>query len=439
VIIDGKKSTAQTISSAPAEHGTGFMKTVLERARDRELTRLMKNVAIQECIDPQVLVERIARGSIVIMKRGVRSVGIGRGLSTKVNVNIGTSSRTIDMKEEVKKAQIAETYGADTLTDLSMGGDIPEIRKKICEVTTLPITTVPIYQTAAEKGLNDMDEKDILKTLRDQAKEGVNSFVLHCTSAHTLSKLRKSRRIMGVVSKGGSITLSHMLRKDSENPFLKNFSDILKIMKKYDIVLSLGNTMRSGCIHDTIDTSQKAEMRENIELASLAHEEGIQVIIEGIGGHVSANNIPTYIKSYKHASDFPLFVAGPLPTDIAVGHDHIAGCIGATLASGSGADYLCYITPAEHLGLPDAEQVKEGLIAFKIAAHIGDSMKYGLSERDRKLAEKRANLNWEGQFRYALDGEEARRRAPKTGPCTMCGDFCATKMMKNIHNALKKR
>jgi phosphomethylpyrimidine synthase len=415
------------------------MKTAVEHAKDGELTIPIKRVARAERVDPSLLVERIARGSVVIMSRGVRSMGIGRGLATKVNVNIGTSSHKIDVEEEVKKAQIAEMYGAATLTDLSMGGDISGIRKRIARTTTLPMTTVPIYQAAAENGLENMDEKNLLNIIRDQAKEGVSSVVLHCTSNRTLHQLKKSRRIMGVVSKGGSLTIAYMLLNRSENPFLDNFSDILQILKKYDMVLSLGNTMRSGCIHDSRDAAQLAEMRENVTLASLAHDEGIQVIIEGIGGHVCANNIPKYIKSYVRASPFPLFVAGPLPTDIGVAYDHIAGCVGAALAAGAGADYLCYITPAEHLGLPNAEQVKEGLIAFKIAAHIGDSMKYGLSERDKMLAKKRANLDWEGQFLHALDGERARRLAPQAGPCTMCGVFCATQMMKRLSRILKKR
>jgi len=206
----------------------------------------------------------------------------------------------------------------------------------------------------------------------------------------------------------------------------------LKILKKYDIVLSLGNTMRSGCIHDTRDKAQVEEIIKNVELAKIANEEGVQVIIEGTGGHIRADRIASYIKFHKRMSDFPLFVAGPLPTDVAVGYDHIAGSIGASIASGAGADYLCYITPSEHLGLPGPEQVREGLIAFKIAAHIGDSIKYGPDDRDMNLARKRAMLDWEGQMEYAIDSERARELAPEEGPCTMCGDFCAIKIMKEF-------
>ncbi len=408
------------------------MKTQVERAKSGEITPQMERVLICESIDIEVLRSHVAEGSAVIMSRGKKSIGIGKKLKTKVNVNIGTSTLKIDPDEEIKKARIAEKYGADTLTDLSMGGDITEIRRKIFENTVLPITTVPIYQTAAEKGLRNMTRDNIFSSLKRQAEEGVSSFVLHCIDRKTLNILKMKKRVMGVVSKGGSITGAYMMLNDCENPFIENFEDVLKLLKKHDIVLSLGNTMRSGCIHDARDKAQLMEIETNIKLAKRANEYGVQVIIEGTGGHVRADKIAEYVRFHKHLSDFPLFVAGPLPTDIAVGYDHIAGCVGASLAAGAGADYLCYITPSEHLGLPGPEQVREGLIAFKIAAHIGDSIKYGTDERDRNLALKRADLDWEGQMEYALDSERARELAPQEGPCTMCGDFCAIKIMKEF-------
>lgn len=408
------------------------MKTQIEQARNGIVTKEARAVAKAENMDIQALLGGVANGSIVIMNRGERSVGIGKGISTKVNVNIGTSSLKIAPDDEVKKAVIAEKYGADTITDLSMGGDITEIRRKIFGNTTLPITTVPIYQTAAEKGLENMTQDDIIRNLKRQAEEGVSSFVLHCIDNKMLGMLKKRKRIMGVVSKGGSITSAYMMLNNCENPFIEHFDEILKLLKKHDIVLSLGNTMRSGCIHDSRDKAQLEEIRHNVELAKRANQEGVQVIIEGTGGHVRADRIAQYIRFHKRRSDFPLFVAGPLPTDVAVGYDHIAGAVGASIASGAGADYLCYITPSEHLGLPDIGQVREGLIAFKIAAHIGDSIKYGLNERDRNLAKKRANLDWEGQLKYALDGDRARELSPKEGACTMCGDFCAIKIMKEF-------
>src|SRR5659263_409300 len=408
------------------------MKTQLEYAREGNATIEMESVAKNEKIDLNTLISHISSGSVVIMKRGDVSVGIGKGLLTKVNVNIGTSSLKIDPDEEVKKARIAQTYGADTISDLSMGGNIPMIRKRIMDNTTLPLTTVPIYQAVAEKGLKDMDCDDIINNLKQQATEGVNSFVLHCIDKKTLDIVKKEKRIMGVVSKGGSITGAYMKLNDLENPFVSNFDEILKIIKRNDIVLSLGNTMRSGCIHDARDKAQVEEIKLNVELAQRAHNEGAQVIIEGMGGHVRADRIAECVTFHKQMSHFPLFVAGPLPTDVAVGYDHIAGSVGASIASGAGADYLCYITPSEHLGLPSPEQVREGLIAFKIAAHIGDSIKYGEDEQDINLARKRANLDWEGQMKYALDSDRARELSPKEGPCTMCGDFCAIKIMKEF-------
>ncbi|VVB93675.1 Phosphomethylpyrimidine synthase [uncultured archaeon] len=408
------------------------MKTQVEEARDGNATKQMEAVAASENVDIEILVSRIVNGSTVIMSRGESSVGIGKGLSTKVNVNLGTSSLKINVREEIMKARIAQKYGADTITDLSMGGDITGIRKSIFGNTSLPITTVPIYQTAAEKGLRDMTLEDILRNIKQQAEEGVSSFVLHCIDNKILGKLKKGKRIMGVVSKGGSITGAYMMINKCENPFIENFDEILGILKRNDIVLSLGNTMRSGCIHDGRDKVQVEEIKLNVELAKKANDEGVQVIIEGTGGHVRADRIAEYVKFHKRMSDFPLFVAGPLPTDVAVGYDHIAGCVGASLAVGAGADYLCYITPSEHLGLPAPEQVREGLVAFKIAAHIGDSIKYGPSERDRNLAGKRAELDWEGQMSFAIDGDRARELAPDEGPCTMCGDFCAIKIMKEF-------
>jgi phosphomethylpyrimidine synthase len=323
-------------------------------------------------------------------------------------------------------------YGADTISDLSMGPDIGGIRKLIFKNTSLPITTVPVYQTASETGIKEMTGQDILRTIRAQAKEGVSSFVLHCVTKPVIDSYKKNKRILGVVSKGGSITSAYMMLNRCENPFIEHFETVLSILKKYDIVLSVGNTMRSGCVHDARDKAQLAEIRENIRLAHRAHEVGVQVIIEGVGGHVRIDKIAHHVKYHKRLADYPLFVAGPLPTDVAMGYDHIAGCAGASIASGAGADYLCYITPAEHLGLPTPEHVREGLIAFRIAAHIGDSVKYGLSPADAAVSRNRADLNWEGQFCNALDPDKARLMAPRSGPCSMCGDFCAIKIMKEL-------
>jgi phosphomethylpyrimidine synthase len=247
-----------------------------------------------------------------------------------------------------------------------------------------------------------------------------------------LSVFRKKKRILGVVSKGGSITSAFMLLNRCGNPFIENFDEVLAICRRHDIVLSLGNTARSGCIHDRRDRAQVEEVRLNIALAHRAHDAGVQVIIEGAGGHIRSDRIAGSIKYYKRRADFPLFVAGPLPTDIALGYDHVAGCAGASIASAAGADYLCYITPAEHLGLPGPDAVKEGLIAFRIAAHIGDTVKYGSDHQDRAIAQLRAALDREGQIRCALDPARARELSDGEAECTMCGEFCAIRIMREF-------
>ncbi len=408
------------------------MKTLIEHARTGIITPQVRLVAEKEGVNSATLCRQIADGSTVIMQRGDRLVGIGRGLSTKINVNLGTSTGKVNVGDEIRKARIAEEFGADTISDLSMGGDIDAIREEICSVTTLPITTVPVYQAVVENGLKEMTSGDILTTLRKQAETGISSVVVHCVSREMLDGFRKKNRVLGMVSKGGSITSAFMLINQCENPFVEHFDEVLSICRKHDIVLSLGNTARSGCIHDRRDKMQVAEIRQNIVLAHRALERGVQVIIEGCGGHIRSDRIPSYIKYQKGLSPFPLFVAGPLPTDIAIGFDHIAGACGGSAASAAGADYLCYITPAEHLGLPTPAAVKEGLIAFRIAAHIGDTVKYGRDAQDKTVAELRAALDREGQIRCSMDPGRARELSDGEAECTMCGEFCAIKIMREF-------
>jgi phosphomethylpyrimidine synthase len=272
----------------------------------------------------------------------------------------------------------------------------------------------------------------ILATFEQQAKEGISSAVIHGVSRSMLALYKRKERILGMVSKGGSITSAFMLMHDCENPFLEQFNRVLATCRKHEIVLSLGNTARSGCIHDRRDPFQMAEIRQNVALAHRALDAGVQVIIEGAGGHIRFNRIPAYIRYYKKQSPFPLFVAGPLPTDIGIGYDHIAGACGGSAAAAAGADYLCYITPAEHLGLPSPEAVKEGLMAFRIAAHIGDTVKYGKDAEDRTIAEHRASLDREGQIRSAMDPARARELSEGDKECTMCGEFCAIKIMREF-------
>jgi phosphomethylpyrimidine synthase len=408
------------------------MHTQVEQAQRGTITPQMQDIARSEGIDPHVLRESIAEGSAVIMQRGRRVTGIGRGLSTKVNVNLGTSSTKICIDEEIQKARIAETFGADTISDLSMGGDINAIRKEIFSNTTLPVTTVPVYQAVVEHGLKMMTADDIMATLRMQAEQGISSIVIHGVNREMLVELRRKKRLLGIVSKGGSITSAFMLMNQCENPFVEHFDDVLSVCRRHDIVLSLGNTARSGCIHDRRDRMQLAEIRQNVQLAHKAHSAGVQVIIEGAGGHIRSDRIAPMVKYYKKQSPFPLFVAGPLPTDVAVGYDHIAGAAGASAASAAGADYLCYITPAEHLGLPSPDAVKEGLIAFRIAAHIGDTVKYGREAEDTKIAKLRAALDREGQIRCSMDPQRARELSDGNPECTMCGEFCAIRIMREF-------
>ena len=409
---------------------------LLELARKGRMPPAVRAVAKVEGISAKVLLERLASGRVVIMQReGKPPVGFGEGLKTKVNANIGTSAESIDPKSEVLKAKIAEKYGADTVTDLSMGGPIDEIRKKIAKATNTPLTTVPIYQTVVEKGsFKGMTERDLMDMVEKHVGEGISSIVIHAGfTQDMLEELRGQKRILGMVSKGGSFTSAWMLKTGKENPFLTNFDELCKIMAGRDAVLSLGNTMRSGCTHDFMDRPQRKEVELNAKLAKRANRFGVQVIVEGMGGHVSPDRIPEYVRIYKKRTGFrPLFVAGPMPIEIGVGHDHISGSIGGAIAAGAGADYLCYITPSEHLSLPNLEQVREGIVAFKIAAHVGDTLKFGPRPQDKELARLRKVRDWEGQFKLAIDGERAREIHPQTKSrtCSMCGKFCAIAIME---------
>ncbi len=410
---------------------------LLEIAQAGEVVSEVQEVAKFENVTPEFILNQIASGRVTIMRRFKKpSLGIGTGLKTKINANIGTSSDNIHPEDELDKAKVAEKYGADTISDLSMGGNIDEIRRKIIDITNVPLTTVPIYQSVADKGsFIDVELDDILNTIKNQIKDGISSVVIHAGFTKImLDKLRDVDRIMGMVSKGGALTAAWMIEHNSENPLLANFDEILQVLYEHDVVLSLGNTMRSGCIHDIKDGPQLDEIEMNTSLAKRANESGVQVIVEGMGGHVAPNDIAELVKYYKTKTDNrPLFVAGPLPIDVGVGYDHIAASVGGAMASGAGADYLCYITPAEHLSLPNVAQVREGVVAFKIAAYIGDTIKYGKSIRDKQLAIFRHKQDWEAQFALAIDGDRAREIHPVDQKiCTMCGRYCALRIMEKF-------
>lgn len=409
---------------------------LLEAAIAGRDVQVINSVAKVEGIRHDFLLRQIASGRVVIMQRdGKPAVGIGEGLKTKINANIGTSAEVFDLDDEVLKSRIAEKYGADTITDLSMGGPIDEIRRRILEETSVPLTTVPIYQTVVERGsFKAISGHDLIRMIRKHVDGGISSIVVHAGFTQAmLEELRNAKRIMGMVSKGGSFTSAWMLQSGKENPFLSHFDEICGVLAERNVVLSLGNTMRSGCIHDSIDGPQEMEIEVNGRLARRANELGVQVIIEGMGGHVSPDKIPGYVAHYKRKTDHrPLFVAGPLPIDTGVGYDHISGCVGGSLAAGAGADYLCYITPSEHLALPNAAQVREGVVAFKIAAHVGDTLKYGPRPEDKRLALCRRARDWENQFKSAIDGDRAREihHQGQGDTCSMCGKYCAILIME---------
>ena len=413
--------------------------TILEDAVGNVISKEMRYVAETERIDVKTLMKKISQGEVVIMKRdNFHPVGIGTPLRTKINVNLGTSSSAIDLNEEFKKVEVAQKYGADTISDLSMGGEIDEIRKKIMEISNIPITTVPIYQAVIEaEHVSEITEDLIFNVIKKQLKDGISSIVLH--SGFTLNTLNemKGKRVMKMVSKGGSLTASYMKSREVENPFLQNFEKLLELIKEYDVVLNLGNALRSGCIHDEVDEFQLSEIKKNNKLAKIANDYGVQVILESLGGHITAENIIKWVKLHKKMTDNrPLFVSGPLPIDIATGHDHIAAAIGGAFASGFGADYICAITPAEHLCLPTLEDIKNGLIACKIAAHVGDSMKFGLNHLfndDLELSKNRYLKNWKEQFEYCIDPDEPKKRHLTDGElCTMCGKHCALSISKKL-------
>jgi phosphomethylpyrimidine synthase len=418
-----------------------FDLTIYEQAIKTILTKEIIHISKTEKISQKEILKGVSKGRIVIMKReGFNPIGIGYPLKTKINVNLGTSSSKINIDEEFEKVKLAQKYGADTISDLSMGGDIDSIRREILKLTILPLTTVPIYQSVVEAGsaLN-VSEELIFSVLEKQLKDGISSIVIH--AGFTLDDLNsmKGKRIMKRVSKGGTLTASIMKSNNSENPFLANFNHILELIKDYDVVLSLGNAMRPGCIHDKVDKFQISEIKTNNKLAKLANKHGIQVILESLGGHINANDIIKWVKRHKKiTNNRPLFVSGPLPIDIGTGYDHISAALGGAFATGFGADYICAITPAEHLSLPSLEDIKNGLIASKIAAHVGDSMKYGLNHLfndDLNLAKNRFLKNWKKQFEYILDPEEAIKKHNSNGNkdiCTMCGNHCALSLSKKI-------
>jgi len=420
----------------------------MDDARKGTITEEMKTIAKKEKIDPEKLRRYIAMGYVVIPKnknRDTTPIGIGKDLKTKVNANIGTSPDCVDIELEIKKAKTAEKYGADAIMDLSTGGDLKKIRKAIMNAVKIPIGTVPIYEVgklAREKygKVVDMDEDLIFKVIEEQAKEGVDFMTLHCgITKHSVERLKRSGRIMGVVSRGGAFLTAYILYHEEENPLYKNFDYLLDILKEHDVTISLGDGMRPGCLADNTDRAQIEELIILGELVDKCREKGVQCMVEG-PGHIPINYIETNIKLQKSlCKNAPFYVLGPIVTDIAPGYDHITSAIGGALAGYYGADFLCYVTPSEHLRLPNIDDVKEGVIAAKIAAQAADVAKGNKLawEKEIEMAYARKNHDWEKQFELAIDKEKAKKMreeipSKEEKACSICGDYCALLMVEEL-------
>jgi phosphomethylpyrimidine synthase len=419
--------------------------TQIELARQGLVTEQMEVVAAGEDVAVEYVRRMVAEGKIVIPwnhnRKPARVAGIGKGLRTKVNASIGTSSDIVDYDAEVRKARAAEAAGADTLMELSVGGDLDRVRREVIGAVDLPVGNVPLYQAFCEAARkygdpNKLDEEMLFDLIEKQCADGMAFMAVHCgINLYTIERLRKQGyRYGGLVSKGGVSMVAWMLANGRENPLYEKFDRVVDILKKYDTVLSLGNGLRAGAIHDSSDRAQIQELLINCELAELGREMGCQMLVEG-PGHVPLDEIEGNIQLQKRMSGgAPYYMLGPIATDVAPGYDHITAAIGAAQSSRYGADLICYITPAEHLALPTEQDVVEGVKAAKIAAYIGDMNKYPEKgrERDKQMSKARRDLDWSRQFELALFPEDARAiRASRTPEdeqtCTMCGDFCASR------------
>lgn len=418
--------------------------TLMRKART-EITPEIEAVAKVEGISAERLRRQVASGRVVIASNPIHApnpLGIGEGLRVKINANIGTSPDHFDLSEEVKKAKVAVDYGTDTVMDLSTGGDIDLVRRKIVEAVRVPIGTVPIYQAAlkAAKGgsILDMTSDDMFAGIELHAKDGVDFMTVHCgVTRATVESIKGSSRITDIVSRGGTFLASWILHKGEENPLYAEYDYLLEMAQEYDFALSLGDGLRPGCIADATDTPQLHELLVIGDLVKRAREKDVQVIVEG-PGHVPLNQIEANVRVEKTVCEgAPFYVLGPIVTDIAPGYDHITGAIGGALAAYFGADFLCYVTPAEHLSLPTVEDVKEGVISSRIAAHAADIARGVDVDEDDNMARARKALDWEKMLRIAVDPEKAKlyrqRRKPKQEDvCSMCGEVCAIKIASDF-------
>ncbi|MEW6488360.1 MAG: phosphomethylpyrimidine synthase ThiC [Thermodesulfobacteriota bacterium] len=416
--------------------------TILEAVRAGRVPAEVEAAALAEKVDPEVLAAAVARGEALVCKNrhraGCRPLAIGAGLRTKVNANIGTSKDQMDPEREMAKLAAALEAGADTVMDLSTGGPLGEIRRRILEQCPVPVGTVPLYEAgartaAAGRSVPEMDPEEIFRVIEEQAREGVDFVTVHCgITRQGLRHLEGHRRLLGVVSRGGSFTVAWMRRNGAENPLHEHFDRLLGICREHEVVLSLGDGFRPGALADATDRGQVHELLVLGELTLRAWDAGVQVMIEG-PGHVPLDQIQANVLLQKRlCHGAPFYVLGPLVTDVAPGYDHITSAIGGAIAAMAGADILCYVTPSEHLGLPTVEDVREGVIASRIAGHAADVAKGvpGAREWDDAMARARAALDWEKQYALAVDPARARELRSRSLPadadvCTMCGEFCA--------------
>ena len=420
--------------------------TQLELAKEGIISSQMKLVAQQEGVDAEFIRQGVAKGTIVIPANinhtNLVPCGIGQGLKTKVNANIGTSSDFGSIDTELEKLRVAIDCGADTVMDLSTGGDISAIRRAIIASSSVPIGTVPIYQAGIEAidkrgAIVKMTIDDLFAGIEEHAGDGVDFITVHCgVTRSAVAKLKQQGRVTDVVSRGGAFLIGWMLYNERENPLYEYYDRLLEIAREFDVTLSLGDGMRPGSLADATDRAQVEELLVIGELVQRAQQAGVQAMVEG-PGHLPLNQIEANVQLEKAiCKGAPFYVLGPLVTDIAAGYDHITGAIGGAIAAAAGTDFLCYVTPAEHLSLPDPEDVKQGVIASRIAAHAGDIVKgiNGAEDWDRRMAMARKKLDWKEQARLSLDPELSRqvhsKHASAGVACSMCGEFCAMELME---------
>ena len=422
--------------------------TQIDFARAGQITPQMKEVAEREHRDPEYIRERVADGRIAIpanivhIKKGMRAFGVGEGLSTKVNVNLGISGDKADAAEEWKKVKIAEDFGADAIMDLSNSGKTRQFRQQLIDETPLMVGTVPMYDAIGymEKPLVKLTKDDLFEVVRAHAEDGVDFMTIHCGINKSVTKtFKETGRLMNIVSRGGSLLFGWMEVTGNENPFYEFYDELLEICHEYDVTISLGDSCRPGCLYDSNDATETAEMIELGKLCKRAWAAGVQVMVEG-PGHMALDEIAANMKLQKRlCHNAPFYVLGPLVTDIGVGYDHITAAIGGAISASSGADFLCYVTPAEHLCLPNAQDVLDGFMATKIAAHAADIAKKVPHARDMddKMGQARRKLDWDAMWECALDPVTGKKRyeespAATEGTCTMCGKMCAVRTVNKV-------